>query len=155
MSIPHHLLSARHVVWTPAVVDAGWIQGYYPVMAVPANPHLTVTFGCIQRASVKRQFTWQYAISGAQNTIRVCADYQQNVQELSESNNCKEETWTQDLPDLVVDQIRCETGNHITFIVKNAGTGPLSVGWMSVADVYVDGIKKGFYHNNQWTQKEE
>jgi hypothetical protein len=33
--------------------------------------------------------------------------------------------------------------------VKNAGTGPLSVGWMSVADVYVHGIKKGFYYNNQ------
>ena len=98
---------------------------------------------------MERQFSWQYAISSAQDTIRVCADHQQNVQELSESNNCKEETWTQNLPDLVVDQIRCETGNHITFTVKNAGAGPLSVGWMSVADVYVYGIKKGFYYNNQ------
>jgi len=106
--------------------------------------HVTVSLN--PGASVERQFSWQYAISGAQDTIRVCADYQQNVQELSESNNCKEETWTQDLPDLVVDQIRCETGNHITFIVKNAGTGPLSVGWMSLADVFVDGIKKGSFN---------
>ena len=105
--------------------------------------HVTVSLN--PGASVERQFAWQYAISGAQDTVRICADYQQNVQELSESNNSREETWTQNLPDLVVDQIGCETGNHITFTLKNAGTGPLPPGWRSLADVFVDGIKKGFF----------
>ena len=105
--------------------------------------HVTVSLN--PGASVERQFAWQYAISGTQDTVRVCADYQQNVQELSESNNSREETWTQNLPDLVVDQIRCETGNCITFTLKNAGTGLLPAGWRSVADVFVDGIKKGFF----------
>lgn len=52
------------------------------------------------------------------------------------------QTSTQNLPDLVVQEIYCGPGNKLTFNVANMLT-PIPSGWMAVADVYYDGVKMG------------
>jgi len=48
----------------------------------------------------------------------------------------------QNLPDLVVQEIYCGPGNKLAFNVANMLT-PIPSGWMAIADVYIDGVKKG------------
>ncbi len=52
------------------------------------------------------------------------------------------QTPIQYLPDLVVRDIYCAPGNKLAFGVANSLT-PIPSGWMAVADVYIDGVKKG------------
>lgn len=52
------------------------------------------------------------------------------------------QTSTQNLPDLVVQEIYCGPGNKLTFNVANMLT-PIPSGWMAVTDVYFDGVKMG------------
>ena len=50
---------------------------------------------------------------------------------------------TQQLPDLYVKGINCgASGNKLEFTVVNS-LAPIPSGWMAVADVYINGIKKG------------
>lgn len=46
-------------------------------------------------------------------------------------------------PDLTVKEIKCGPGNKLQFTVANIGVAPLPAGWMAVADVFFDGVKKG------------
>lgn len=49
------------------------------------------------------------------------------------------------LPDLIVEKIECGPGNKLSVTIKNIGSGRLPSGWRAIADVYFDGIKKGFF----------
>ncbi|BAL80789.1 CARDB domain-containing protein [Caldisericum exile] len=91
--------------------------------------------------SIDRCFNFQYSMSGTEDIIRVCADYQQNVTEKDESNNCKEVTWKQELPDLTVTKIYCAGDNQVTFTIANIGTAHIPAGSDGIIDVYVDGTK--------------
>jgi len=91
--------------------------------------------------SVERSFNYQYSISGTEDTVKVCADYNQNVTEKDESNNCKEVKWTQELPDLTVSKIYCSGDNRVTFTLANVGSAPLPSGSDGYIDIYVNGTK--------------
>lgn len=52
----------------------------------------------------------------------------------------------QPLPDLVVTKIECAPPqSKLAFTVMNRSNVPLPKGWRAVADVYFDGVKKGFF----------
>jgi len=52
------------------------------------------------------------------------------------------QTSIQYLPDLIVKEIYCAPGNKLAFNVENR-LDPIPSGWMAVADVYINGVKKG------------
>jgi len=52
------------------------------------------------------------------------------------------QTPIQYLPDLIVKEIYCAPGNKLAFNVENR-LDPIPSGWMAVADVYINGVKKG------------
>lgn len=49
----------------------------------------------------------------------------------------------QNLPDLMVKEVTCSSGNKLYFSVANIGAA-LPSGWMAVANVYFDGVNMGF-----------
>ncbi|MGB9717348.1 MAG: CARDB domain-containing protein [Thermoproteota archaeon] len=65
---------------------------------------------------------WQPA--PGEHVIRACADCEQNIDESNEGNNCLEEKWfKQNLPDLIITEIRCDRDNSlIGYVVKNIGS---------------------------------
>lgn len=69
-------------------------------------------------------FDYDWEMTQPQHAIRVCADWEQDVDEESEQNNCWEETWhlEGELPDLVIEEIICDRENsRIGYTVKNIG----------------------------------
>lgn len=50
-------------------------------------------------------FDYDWEMTQPQHAIRVCADWEQDVDEEKEQNNCREETWhlEEELPDLIID----------------------------------------------------
>ena len=42
---------------------------------------------------INRSFTYKWSCSGASDTIEVCADIYDSVDEVYEDNNCRSETW--------------------------------------------------------------
>ncbi len=48
-----------------------------------------------------------------------------------------------ELPDLVVREIRCGSGNKLQFTVANSGRASLPSGWRAVANIFFDGRKMG------------
>lgn len=56
------------------------------------------------------------------------------------------ETNAQSLPDLMVTKIKCASPEGNLFIeIMNKSNVPLPKGRRSIADVYIDGIKRGFF----------
>lgn len=49
------------------------------------------------------------------------------------------------LPDLIVEKIECGLGNKLLVTIKNNGSGALPSGWIGVADIYFNEVKKGFF----------
>ena len=95
---------------------------------------------------IQRCFDYGWQMSQPQHTIKVCADWGQNVvEESDEQNNCLEEVWTQDLPDLIVEKIECGAGNKLSVTVKNTGAAGLPDGWSALAEAYFDGDRQGFF----------
>ncbi|MEM3648365.1 MAG: CARDB domain-containing protein, partial [Thermoproteota archaeon] len=82
-------------------------------------------------------YTWQLA--PGEHAIRVCADCEQNIDEFKEDNNCLEEKWLKEnLPDLIITEIRCDRNNSmIGYVLKNIGN-EVAKGNQSTT-LYVDG----------------
>jgi subtilase family serine protease len=61
------------------------------------------------------------------DTIRIIADYHQNIAEDDEQNNNWEAIWqvTENLPDLIVESLECGEGNKLSVTIKNIGKGTL------------------------------
>ncbi|MBN2239632.1 MAG: right-handed parallel beta-helix repeat-containing protein [Dehalococcoidales bacterium] len=85
-------------------------------------------------------------LTESSDTITVCLDIYNDVEELDEDNNCATNTWehqTQDKPDLVIydkyeEWVDMDAGNYtITFTVKNIGTANASAG--HYAGIKIDG----------------
>jgi hypothetical protein len=95
---------------------------------------------------VDRCFSYQWQMTPPQHAIEVCADWGQNmIEESNEQNNCRQEVWTQDLPDLIVGAIECGPGNKLAVTVKNVGTAALPAGWLASAQVYFNAQEQGFF----------
>jgi hypothetical protein len=95
-----------------------------------------------------RFFNYQFQITSTPHTIRVYADWKQNIPESNEQNNYWEEVWVakeQKLPDLIIEKIECGPNNKLSVTIKNIGTGAMPSGWKALADVYFDKVKKGFF----------
>lgn len=94
-----------------------------------------------------RCFSYQFQMTPPQHTIRVCADWRQNIKESNEGNNCWEQVWVMEekLPDLVVERIECVPGNKLSVTIKNIGSGALPSGWKALADTYFDGKRMGAF----------
>ncbi len=65
--------------------------------------------------------SFSFVCSPPNNTIRVCADYKNNIAESDEGNNCIEEVWDCLLPDLNITDI-WYSGNTIYYNITNEGT---------------------------------
>ncbi len=128
----------------PSFYNALFIDG-----KLAAEDHFTVVLAPGQQ--VERSFTYQWQVTPPQDTVRVYADYRQQVAEGNEQNNSLEETWAAQLPDLIVDRIECGPGNKLLVTIKNSGVAALPAGWLAVADVYFDGVKKGSFGLNSPT----
>jgi len=75
---------------------------------------------------IDNPFDYYWEMTPPQHTIKVCADWEQNVDEENEENNCSEETWytEEELPDLIIDEIKCDRENsRIGYVLKNIGEG--------------------------------
>ncbi len=97
---------------------------------------------------LERSFDYHFELEPPQQTIRVYADSRQNIPESNEQNNYREEVWVaqvQNLPDLIVEKIECGPNNKLAVTLKNIGSGAIPSGWLAVADVYFDKVKKGFF----------
>ena len=93
-----------------------------------------------------RAFSYQWQPTSGQHSIRVCADWRQDIQESNEGNNCWEGMWTvgeEKLPDLIVEKIECRADNKLWVTIKNIGSGAIPTGWKALGEAYFDGIKKG------------
>jgi hypothetical protein len=69
-------------------------------------------------------FDYEWEMTPPQHTVRVCADWEQDIDEENEQNNCREETWhlEEELPDLVIEEIICDQENsRIGYVIKNSG----------------------------------
>jgi hypothetical protein len=69
-------------------------------------------------------FDYDWEMTPPQHTIKVCADWEQDVDEEREQNNCREETWYQEeeLPDLIIGEILCDReSSRIGYVIKNVG----------------------------------
>ena len=105
----------------------------------------SVTTSLAAGAQIDRCFDFQWQMT-QQSTIRVCADWGQNVvAETDEQNNCLDEVWTPSFPDLIVDKIECGPGGKLAVTVKNIGAGILPAGWIALAEVYFNQQNMGFY----------
>ena len=80
-------------------------------------------------------YTWNCA--GTDDMIKVCADYMEDVAESSESNNCRTETWTHPLPDLMITDVWADNST-IYYKIKNEGdrTAGTSSTSLTVDDVF-------------------
>ncbi len=94
-----------------------------------------------------RCFKYKWQATPGEHTIKVCADYGQDITESNEKNNCREEVWVieEELPDLIVDVIECSPDNKLSVTIKNIGSGKLPSGWSALADTYFDGVRKGSF----------
>ncbi len=94
-----------------------------------------------------RCFKYKWPATPGKHTIKVCADWGQNITESNEKNNCWEDVWVieEDLPDLIVEVIECSPDNKLSVTIKNIGAGELPSGWSALADTYFDGVKKGTF----------
>jgi hypothetical protein len=73
---------------------------------------------------IDNPFDFYWEMTPPKHTIKACADYEQNVNEANEQNNCMETTWylEEKLPDLVIEEIKCDQENsQIGYIIKNVG----------------------------------
>lgn len=109
---------------------------------------------------VERCFSYQWQWTAPQHTVRVCADWEQDITEKDEQNNCLEETWYAP-PDLTTQSIsftpaepRVGEKVNITVVVKNIGIGTsgtcqgaLLVGEVVNASVSVPGLRPGESRN--------
>lgn len=85
-------------------------------------------------------FDYQWQMTPPQHTMKVCADWEQDVDEENEQNNCLEETWylEGELPDLVIEEIKCDRQNsRIGYVLKNNGEGTAKGGHSTT--LFVDG----------------
>jgi parallel beta-helix repeat protein len=84
-------------------------------------------------------------ISGENDTIKVCADYNDDIKESDETNNCRGNVWEAP-PDLVVREIKRKQvdkvfGKYkIEYDIKNIGKGTASAGHNT--SLFVDGMLK-------------
>jgi subtilase family serine protease len=95
-----------------------------------------------------RFFNYQFQMTPPQHTIRVCADWRQNITESNEQNNCWEEVWVieeQKLPDLVVSKIECGKDSQLSVTLQNIGSGAIPSGWKALAEAYFGGVRKGAF----------
>ncbi|NQE45787.1 hypothetical protein C5S31_07185 [ANME-1 cluster archaeon GoMg2] len=79
--------------------------------------------------------SFSFVCSPPNNTIRVCADYKNNIVESDEGNNCIEEVWDCLLPDLNITDI-WYSGNTIYYNITNEGTASSGA---SYTGLYIDG----------------
>jgi len=73
---------------------------------------------------IDNPFDYYWEMTPPQHTIKVCADWDQDVNEKNEGNNCLEQTWYMEekLPDLIIEVIKCDQENsQIGYVVKNIG----------------------------------
>ncbi len=88
-------------------------------------------------------FNTPLTVSGENDTIKVCADYNDDIKESNETNNCKENVW-EALPDLVVLEIKRKQvdkvfGKYkIEYVIKNIGKGTASAGHNN--SLFVEGM---------------
>jgi hypothetical protein len=107
--------------------------------------HVTLPLAAGQQ--LERIFDYQYQMTSPSDTIRIIADYQQNIAEGDEQNNIWETIWqvTENLPDLIVESLECGEGNKLSVTIKNIGTGPLPAGWSALGQISFNGNTKGTF----------
>ena len=89
---------------------------------------------------IDNPFDYYWEMTPPQHTIKVCADWEQNVDEENEGNNWLEETWymEEELPDLIIDEIKCDRENsRIEYVLKNIGQKTAKGGHSTT--LFVDG----------------
>ena len=141
------------VCYTIKNIGAGGLGGIQPVTFWNAlfvdNDFVSpdeVTISLASGEQTDRCFDYQWQMSQQQHVIEVCADWGQNVvEESNEQNNCLQEVWTLDLPDLIVSKIECGPGNKVAVTVSNTGTGSPPAGWMALAKVYFNQQETGTF----------
>lgn len=96
---------------------------------------------------LERTFSYQHQAAPPSNTIRIIADYQQNIKEDDEQNNIWEAVWqvSENLPDLIVERLEVGEGNKLSVTIKNIGAGPLPVNWVAHAQIWINGQDKGVF----------
>jgi len=65
-------------------------------------------------------FNYPWTCTNKSDEIKVCADYEDDVEESNEENNCRTETWTCPLPDMRITDVWAENST-IYYKIKNAG----------------------------------
>ncbi len=89
---------------------------------------------------LERCFDYQWQMTPPEHEIRVCADWDKDVAESNEQNNCWEQVWTmeEELPDLIIEEIKCDRENsRIGYVIKNVGGATAPSGHATT--LYVDG----------------
>jgi subtilase family serine protease/C1A family cysteine protease len=110
-----------------------------------AEDHITISIAPAQQ--LDRCFNYTFQMTLPQHTIRICADWKQNINESNEGNNCWEQVWEieEELPDLIVAKIECGAGNKLSITIKNNGPGSLPTGWSASAQAYFNQQPKGVF----------
>jgi len=115
---------------------------------VEQGEHVEVPVELTPGESWEGSFSTPVVISGNQDTVKVCADDYNEVEESNEGNNCKTNTITSepppDKPDLIIsnkwEEWTCDTKYEVHFIVRNQGGASASAG--HDVSLYIDGVER-------------
>jgi len=126
---------------------------YYNVLYIDgkqvAEDHITILLEPGQQ--VDRCFNYQFQVTSSQHSIKVCADYKQNISESNEKNNCLEEVFFEEpvpdtgQPDLYIIDVWYYGDTpgiytEIRYMIKNGGNADAGP---STTSLYIDGVKVG------------
>lgn len=126
-----------------AVAPASFYSALFIDGKLVAQDHVTSPLAAGQQ--LERTFNYKYQAAPLSNTIRIIADYQQNVKETNEQNNLWEAVWqmTENLPDLIVERLEVGDGNKFSVTIKNIGAGPLPTNWSALGQIWINGQDEG------------
>lgn len=129
---------------------------YYNVLYVDGNQVAVdhITFLLEPGKQVDRCFEYKFQMTSSQHTIKVCADFNKNIKESDEQNNCwngqfsedgKEESGQPDLDIIDVWYYGNTPGiyTEIRYTLKNIGTNDAGP---STTMLYIDGVQIGEHH---------
>jgi len=89
---------------------------------------------------IDNPFDYYWEMTPPEHEIKVCADWDEDVAESNEQNNCWEQVWTmeEELPDLIIEEIKCDRENsRIGYVIRNVGGATAPSGHATT--LYVDG----------------
>jgi len=148
-------------IGTASVGGAGAPVSYYSALFIDGQQVAVdqVNVSLVPGKQLDSCFKYQWQATPGQHTIRVCADWGQNITESNEGNNCWNDMWVieEEFPDLIIIDVWGYGGipgvyTEIRYMIKNTGDGSAGP---STTVLYIDGVKVGEHRADELRPTEQ